>query len=122
MQARSRDLGVSFLSDAEHKWLHPQKQVSLVPWPTEEAVQRGALSQIRTVLESGDKPANSAARTDDDVVEEGALTGLNWRSLENGETYQKEPEEIGLPRQVDRSGEEKPAVFGGLDLYNPDEE
>ena len=122
MQARSRDLGISFLSDAEHKWLHPQTQVSLVPWPSEEVVRRGALSQIQAVLESGDHPENMAIKTDDVVVEGGALVGLKREGQENGEANQKECEEIGLPRQADRPGEEKPAVFGSLDLYDPDAE
>ena len=122
MPARSRDLGVSFLSDTEHKWLHPQIQVSLVPWPSEEAVRRGALSKIQTVLESGEQPVNMAIKTDDVVVEGGALVGLKRESQENGEPYQKEREEIRVPPQADKPGEEKPAVFGGLDLYDPDEE
>lgn len=103
--------GTASLEDMERKWLDPLNQIPFVPWVTDETIKRGALAEIQSMIEKGEDPEE---------------VGAKWLEKERGETMDIEKSGgmegggsadggIGLQRN-----EEKPQVFGGLDLYDPD--
>lgn len=117
----AKGIGVSSLATGEAQWLDPGAQMPFVPWPTEEVIRRGALARIQGMLERGVDPSEA-----DGAVEEEKDTKMGVGAevkLEGAvvEPVRKESASVGLGR-VEMKRDEKPAVFGGLDLYDPDDE
>ena len=120
------NIGISSLSQLELQWLDPMTQAPFVPWPSEEVIRGGALAQIQIMHEQGVDP--------DGVGGAGIFTspeaGMGMREGEDAgtEKLEKVKDEVeGRRREsiaigVVKQREEKPRVFGGLDLYDPDEE
>lgn len=106
-----RGMGTEALEDEERKWLEPLMQIPFVPWVSEDVMKRGALAQIQGMLERGEDPTETkevkADQSEDDMEELQDEIGLADEKVRTGE------------RQIRK--EDKPAVFGGLDLYDPDE-
>lgn len=104
-------MGTEALEDEERKWLEPLMQIPFVPWVSEDVMKRGALAQIQGMLERGEDPTETkevkADQSEDDMEELQDEIGLADEKVRTGE------------RQIRK--EDKPAVFGGLDLYDPDE-
>lgn len=105
--------GTASLEDVERKWLDPLTQIPFVPWVNDETIKRGALAEIQSMVERGEDPENMAA-------------GGSEEKGETMETGQSE-DAVGMGRDSNADGgmgmqtrEEKPKVFGGLDLYDPD--
>lgn len=105
--------GTASLEDMERKWLDPLTQIPFVPWVNDETIKRGALAEIQSMVERGEDPENMGA----------------GGSEEKGETMEtgKSEDAVGTERDLSADGgmgmqrrEEKPKVFGGLDLYDPD--
>ncbi len=112
---RERDgIGMGSLEDVEKKWLDPLAGMGFVPWVGEEAMRSGALAEIQAMVERGEDPGVVG-------VEEGKEDGERMEGVEGG-MEGKEEEERRVERRAERRVEEKPKVFGGLDLYDPDEE
>ena len=118
-EGKVNGIGVSSLEQSEIQWLDPLAQIPFVPWPSEEVIKRGALAQIQGMLEQGIDPAGLSG----EIAEEG------FREMEAKEEDVEVKREDGAPevqtegRMVERREEKsKPMVFGGLDLYDPDEE
>ena len=97
-----------------------------VPWPSEDIIRQGPLGQLQAMNEQ-----------DVHVVVEPEGVKLEGVAEGNGETVEEDSKgqqvELGVrveERVVEREQavrrevqrEEKPKVFGGLDLYDPDEE
>lgn len=93
-----------------------------VPWPSEDIIRQGPLAQIQIMQEQGLDPANASGEEGQEGkpdVMEGMLKeekaehdgGAEDRIVERENTGKKEVQT-----------EVKPKVFGGLDLYDPDEE
>lgn len=106
--------GTASLEDMERKWLDPLTQIPFVPWVTDETIKRGALAEIQSMVEKGEDPEELGAKGSEE---------------EKGETMETEKSEDAVGREggVGAGGgigtqrkEEKPKVFGGLDLYDPD--
>lgn len=120
-QAHGEGIGVLSLDQKEVQWLDPSStQVPFVPWPSEDIIRRGALAQIQLMLEQGQDPHNvvtSTAREETEPASGDAIvvdqSGAIVADLETP---------VGRVTQVERIIEEKPKVFAGLDLYDPDEE
>lgn len=120
-QAHGEGIGVLSLDQKEVQWLDPSStQVPFVPWPSEDIIRRGALAQIQLMLEQGQDPNNvvtSTAREETEPASGDAIvvdqSGAIVADLETP---------VGRVTQVERIIEEKPKVFAGLDLYDPDEE
>lgn len=120
----TQGIGVASLNQNEIQWLDPLTQIPFVPWPVEEVIRQGALAQIQVMLEQGIDPSNvrpgenecpkAEAFADNLTVSKshdtklGGIGGDGNAKVGNGIVFKKE--------------EEKPKVFGGLDLYDPDEE
>ena len=106
--------GTASLQDTERKWLDPLTQIPFVPWVNDETIKRGALAEIQSMVEKGEDPGNvGAGEPEDDkreTVEIGNIGGAAER--ESGVSADGE---TGMQRR-----EERPKVFGGLDLYDPD--
>ena len=105
--------GTASLEDIERKWLDPLTQIPFVPWVNEETIKRGALAEIQSMVERGEDPANVGAEGPEEKGEtveigksEDAVEREGGVSVDGG---------MGTQRR-----EEKPKVFGGLDLYDPD--
>ena len=106
--------GTASLEDTERKWLDPLTQIPFVPWVNDETIKRGALAEIQSMVEKGEDPAKvGAGESEEDkgetteVGDEGdAAARASGVSVDGG---------VGMPKR-----EERPKVFGGLDLYDPD--
>ena len=103
------------LEDVERKWLDPLAGMGFVPWVGEEAMRSGALAEIQAMVERGEDPG---------VVGVGEVKedGEKMEGVEGGVEGKGEEEDRRVERRAERRVEEKPKVFGGLDLYDPDEE
>lgn len=120
-QAHGEGIGVLSLDQKEVQWLDPlSTQVPFVPWPSEDVIRRGALAQIQLMLEQGQDPNNvftSTAGEDTEPASGDVIVANQPRAIAADlETP------VGQVTQVERIMEEKPKVFAGLDLYDPDEE
>ena len=109
----TENAAMSMLTGAEKAWLDPDGQRLLLPWPSEEMAQQGALAHIHHLLEKGmaleDVKIEGEEDKTMDVVADVVKTesGVHMGSLDVRRTAPQE---------------EKPKVFGGFDLYTPDEE
>lgn len=114
-------IGVSSLDQKEVQWLDPlSTQVPFVPWPSEDVIRRGALAQIQLMLEQGQDPNNVITSS---AGEEMELASGDAIVVDQPETIAADLETpVGRVTQAERIVEEKPKVFAGLDLYDPDEE
>ncbi|KAI9804186.1 MAG: hypothetical protein M1825_001588 [Sarcosagium campestre] len=112
------------LREEESKWLDATANLPYVPWPAEDMIRRGALAQVQSMREAGVDPAGVKS------LEDGQGEGTNG-AVDNRENQQHaggnsaEPVESKATVQAPESNlrkEERPAVFAGLDLYDPDDE
>ena len=110
-------IGMGSLEDVERKWLDPVAGMGFVPWVGEEAMRSGALAEIQAMVERGEDPGVVG-------VGEGGVKeeGERMEGVEGGLEGTEEEGERSVERRAERRVEEKPKVFGGLDLYDPDEE
>lgn len=116
---KSQGIGVSSLAAGESQWLDPSAQIAFVPWPTEEVIRRGALAQIQVMLEQGVDPSSVPAAVEEATKEEGMIEITEEKEVVDN--VRRESTFASTTRPEVRQ-EEKPAVFGGLDLYDPDDE
>lgn len=94
------------------------KQAPFVPWPTEATIKQGALGRIQAMVEIGQDPAivgfqETVNSMNDEAIEEEKVTADIAASDNPRNTQEVERR----PTLTD----EKPKVFGGLDLYDPDD-
>ena len=106
--------GTASLEDTERKWLDPHTQIPFLPWVNDETIKRGALADIQSMIEKGEDPGNvGAGESEEDKRETmGIQNEEDAVGRESGVTVDGG---IGMQRR-----EERPKVFGGLDLYDPD--
>ena len=102
-----------------------------VPWPSEDVIRRGALASIQAIVDAGQDPSllpdvhqdstttkpEPATDHDRDHPSLAARPNRGTESTLAAATDEAPPPPPLLPTQ-----EEKPAVFSGLDLYDPDDE
>lgn len=109
------------LDQKEVQWLDPlSTQVPFVPWPSEDVIRRGALAQIQLMLEQGQDPNNAVTSIAGEETESASADGIVVDQPGARAADLKTP--AGRLTRVERIMEEKPKVFAGLDLYDPDEE
>lgn len=116
---KSQGIGVSSLAAGESQWLDPSAQIPFVPWPTEEVIRRGALAQIQVMLEQGVDPTDAPSALEEEAKQEDDIEIEDEKEVV--QNVRRESTFAGTGRAEVRR-EEKPAVFGGLDLYDPDDE
>lgn len=108
--------GTGALEDAEKVWLDPLKQMPFVPWVGDQVMRSGALAEIQAMVERGEDPEKvNVSETEEKGEDEGdrgeSMEGVQNEGMVRGG-------HVPPVRQERR--EEKPKVFGGLDLYDPD--
>lgn len=106
--------GTASLEDTERKWLDPLTQIPFVPWVNDETIKRGALAEIQSMVERGEDPGNVGAGVSEEGKKETAEVG-NDEDAVGRERGASVDGGTGMQRR-----EERPKVFGGLDLYDPD--
>ena len=126
------DTGIAFasLSESERNWqLHNTAAVPFMPWPSDEEIRSGGLAHLQSLIERG-------AKLDDLIT----FPGTPEKHLNKGrEASQKDEAEMVGPAQeesgitvegngttseavqADQRAKQQSDVFGGLDLYDPDE-
>ncbi|KAL8824510.1 MAG: hypothetical protein Q9191_005016 [Dirinaria sp. TL-2023a] len=96
-----------------------------VPWPSEEVIRQGALGQIQAMLEQGVDPTTIQIEGEQKVeggIEDDRKEEQRKDDAVSHEYSTRHPQQGStMVREAPRE-EEKPKVFGGLDLYDPDEE
>lgn len=126
-QTHEEGIGVSSLDQKEVQWLDPLNQIPFVPWPSEDVIRQGVLAQLQVILEQGGDPSSITTRAGDESKERTSEDAIAMENPADAAAYGGVPDNANLSRsgppvqQVERR-EEKPKVFGGLDLYDPDEE
>ena len=106
--------GTASLEDIERKWLDPLKQIPFVPWVTDETIKRSALAEIQSMVENGEDPENARAKGLQDEKRE-------MMEIETSGKAGGREGGVGADGGRGMQGkEERPKVFGGLDLYDPD--
>ncbi|MDI1487429.1 MAG: hypothetical protein OHK93_006699 [Ramalina farinacea] len=101
----------------EKQYLDASTGIQFTPWPSEDVIKRGALARIQGMMERGeDIEGRGRLGSDKMEVEEEA------REAEEGKQAAGSTVKSSAERAPARRKEEAPKVFGGLDLYDPDEE
>ena len=97
-----------------------------VPWPSEDVIRQGPLGQIQAMIEQGSEPTidPNGAKLEDGAESKGEVMESVVKEEEEKQGVIREERaadrENAVRREVPK--EEKPKVFGGLDLYDPDED
>ena len=116
---KPQGIGFESLEEVERKWLDPLRQIPFVPWPSEEVVKRGALAEIQGMVEKGINPETAGiggAKEEQKAEEIDVSKGQGEASIDQAD------ENVIAEGTKREKREEKPKVFGGLDLYDPNEE
>lgn len=105
--------------EGEQPATQAQKEAPFVPWPTEAIIKQGALGRVQAMLETGEDLVTLGSQDLVAIVKDEDL-----KSEKIEDTDVAPPEVPTRAQDVDRrpiTMEEKPRVFGGLDLYDPDD-
>lgn len=126
-QPQEEGIGVSSLDQKEVQWLDPLNEIPFVPWPSEDVIRQGMLAQLHIILEQRGYPSSITARAGDESKERTMEDAMAMENPADTAAYGGVPDNAkasrsGPPGQQVERREEKPKVFGGLDLYDPDEE
>ena len=110
-------IALESLMQEEKQWLDPLTGVQFTPWPSEDMMKRSALARLQGTGERGEgieglwKEMKGEERGEEDEGEQGFAHSEKRQRTTGGSVG-----EFGQKK------EEKPKVFGGLDLYDPDDE
>ncbi|KAK3044012.1 hypothetical protein LTS18_002410, partial [Coniosporium uncinatum] len=111
-------------------WLQSVSTSPFAPWPNEDIIRSGALADIQAMLERGTDPA-SILTEEQMAAEAEKRREEEWeRQREEEERERRRAEAVARARReaaAEREGGEgmgqpQQEEFGGLDLYDPDEE
>lgn len=107
-------IGLESLQQEEKQWLEPFTGTQFTPWPSEDVIKRGALGKIQGMLEKNINP--------EEVARDGIEESIGFEERKEEDQAQATPAAAtttagGMKMQ---RREEKPKVFGGLELYNPE--
>ena len=115
-----KGIGMGSLEDAEKKWLDPLREIPFVPWIGEDIMRMGALAQIQGMMERGEDPEMMGSGGVEDVKGEENDVGGGMEGVQ--ESLGQVAGVGGGEQRRQETRVEKPKVFGGLDLYDPDDE
>jgi hypothetical protein len=124
---------LSKLTLQDTSWLTPTGEGGPpLPWPNEAVTRRSALAQLQVMIERGEdlstaRPPGVGEEGGEGVNGEGKGEGSGGEAamegVANGDSQPRRDGGVGrLVQQVKEEKERKAAVFGGLDLYDPDME
>lgn len=121
--SQGEGIGVASLEQSEVQWLDPLTQIPFVPWPSEEVIRQGALAQVQVMLEQGLDPSNigtgEVETIQHEATEDTVMVESHGEIIAGSHSHANRPLANGILKPQE---EEKPKVFGGLDLYDPDAE
>lgn len=116
---KGEGIGVTLLPEQERKAFDTSELV-FVPWPSEEVIRQGALAQIQGMVEQGIDPTTIKSVAEQEQAEK--------ERLEEEERLKAEEEKKKIEHQARANAgaarpavPAKPSVFGGLDLYEPED-
>ena len=99
-----------------------------MPWPSEDVIRQGALGHLQVMLEQGVDPNSITAGVGEDAKDGTKDEAVSIENPADTAAYggvsdkaKSESKSRPLGQQAEMR-EEKPKVFGGLNLYDPDEE
>lgn len=115
---KEEGVGVSSLTDEQRAWLDSASQIPFVPWPSEDTIRKGALAGIQHMLEQGKDPTTFVPEPAAGSEHEAGQEDESQR-MDTGDTQHVQ----GVPGAIARPPpqEQGSGVFGGLELYNPDD-
>ena len=105
--------------EGEQPATQAQKEAPFVPWPSEVIIKQGALGRVQAMLETGEDPMTLGSQHQVPIVKDEDLKSEKIEDIDVAVS-----EAPTRAQEVDRRPvniEEKPRVFGGLDLYDPDD-
>lgn len=113
--------GMSALTKEQRDWLEHPERLPFVPWPAEDVIRRGGLGQIQSMVEQGKDPTKVLGPAEQEAE--------NKRLAEEEECERQEREDREIEDRRRRESmiaagsrqQQAPAVFGGLDMYDPDD-
>jgi hypothetical protein len=120
IQSQGEGFGVASLEPSEVQWLDPLTQIPFVPWPSEDVIRQGALAQVQLILEQGLDPSKVDISEDDSVKHEASEDIMMVDSHGDSTLEHNLCSSRPLANGLFQPKEEKPKVFGGLDLYDPE--
>ena len=111
-------IALESLVQEEKQWLDPWTGVQFTPWPSEEVMKRSALAKIQGMSgwEKDQKERDLETKGEQEIEGEEKETDISRY------TEQMKASVSGGQGVLMQRREEKPKVFGGLDLYDPDDE
>ncbi|KAH0533991.1 hypothetical protein FGG08_007403 [Glutinoglossum americanum] len=126
----SKGIGIASLENEEVLWLDPESQMPFVPWPSEETIRRGALSQIQFMVEQDLDPSaqanlqeqEAAARDKEKLEEEDKKRKAKEREAAAA-TARKHSSAVGAaPAQGEQNRQQQQPALWGIDLYDPEDD
>ena len=106
-------IGLAALVEEEKRWLDPWTGVQMTPWPSEEVIRSSALSR----MQAGETFGVEA----DDTKDEACGDPTDAMQLDEISGREQQVHMRGF-RNATIKKDEKPKVFGGLDLYDPEDD
>lgn len=104
--------------------MQDMKYAPWVPWPSDEIARSGALAHIQNMLEAGTDPGSILSKEQQDAeIEERRQAEAKAREQEERERLERERRRQAAAEAARReAADEAPQTFGGLDLYNPEDD
>ncbi|KAI9847561.1 MAG: hypothetical protein M1837_002135 [Sclerophora amabilis] len=141
MGAGGEGVALASLTAEESQWFNTVRNLPFTPWPSDDTIRRGALARIQNMLEAGEDPtridaeeetkAESREEKEDETMLDADAERAAAEDVANAEDSgipKTQPDEshrggqTGSTTTADAAKVEKPAVFGGLDLYDPEDD
>ncbi|KAI9780946.1 MAG: hypothetical protein M1839_006384 [Geoglossum umbratile] len=109
-------------------WLETEGQMPFVPWPSEETIRRGALSQIQFMVEQDLDPSMQASLQEQELAErekvkleeEEKKRKMKEREAAAAAAARRQSSTIGAA-PVQAESKRQPVLMG-IDLYDPEDE
>lgn len=120
-------IGIAALTEPERNWqLQNAAALPFVPWPNDEMIRIGGLARVQSLLEKGKEleDLDGAGRDeggDSAVIKSESNEKQNIQRKESADNMEYGLEFTAWESRQKQEAKQRPAVFGGLDLYDPDE-
>lgn len=116
-----RGVGWATLAPEQRAWVDHISNLQFVPWPRDDDIKSGSLARIQAMIDAGRDPAAMTKSRAEIEEEERLKEEAEQRELEEmRERHRKGT--MARPQQQEQQSEQDGGEFGGLDLYNPDED
>jgi Vitamin-D-receptor interacting Mediator subunit 4 len=103
-------------------WLETEGQMPFVPWPSEETIRRGALSQIQFMMEQDLDPSTQASLQEKEKLEDEEKKKAKEREAAAAIARRQSSTVGAAPTQAEPKRQQQQPVLMGIDLYDPEDE